>query len=215
VPAAQVYGSTETCPIAAYQRADDALRKEGPTGKPALHCELRLVDRAGREVPPGEPGQVLVRGPNVMYEYWADEAATREALVDGWFRTGDIGRLDADGDLWIVDREKDVIISGGENIYPAELEAVLHAEPAIRDAVVVARPDPRWGEVPVAVVVRADPSLDEARVLALFDGRLARYKHPRAVMFMDELPRNAMGKVLRYRVRDWLAARATRGDDGR
>lgn len=212
VPAAQVYGSTETCPIAAYQRAEDAVRKEGSTGKPALHVELRLVDQHGRDVPAGTPGRVLVRGPNVMYEYWADESATREALVDGWFHTGDIGRLDAEGDLWIIDREKDVIISGGENIYPAELEAVLRTEPAIKDAVVVARPHPRWGEVPVAVVVRADPTLDAARVLALFEGRLARYKHPRAVVFMDELPRNAMGKVLRYRVRDWLAARSSRDD---
>ncbi len=205
VPAAQVYGSTETCPIAVYQRAEDALARPGSTGKPGLHVEMRLVDGRGRDVPPGEPGEVLIRGPNVMYEYWADEEATREAFLDGWFRTGDVGRVDEHGDLWIVDRKKDVVISGGENIYPAELEAVLRSDARIRDAVVVGRPDPRWGEIPVAVVVRADPALDEAAVLALFEGRLARFKHPRAVVFMDELPRNAMGKVLRYRVRDWIA----------
>ncbi len=205
VPAAQVYGATETCPIAVYQRREDALARPGSVGKPGLHVEMRLVDEHGREVAAGEAGEVLIRGPNVMYEYWADEAATREAFLDGWFRTGDIGRLDECGDLWIVDRKKDVVISGGENIYPAELEAVLREDPRIRDAVVVGRPDPHWGEIPVAVVVRADPTLDEAAVLALFAGRLARFKHPRAVVFMDELPRNAMGKVLKYRVRDWIA----------
>ncbi len=210
VPAAQVYGSTETCPIAVYQRAEDALAKPGCTGKVALHAELRLVDREGREVPPGEPGELLVRGPNVMFEYWGDEAATREVLREGWLHTGDIGYVDAEGDLWIVDRKKDVVISGGENIYPAELEAVLHEHAAIRDAVVVGRADARWGEVPVAVVVRKDASLTESDVLALFEGRLARFKHPRGVIFMDELPRNAMGKVLRYRLRDWIAVREQR-----
>ncbi len=214
VPAAQVYGSTETCPIAVYQRAEDALAKPGSTGKAALHAELRLVDREGREVPTGEPGELLVRGPNVMFEYWGDEAATREVLREGWLHTGDIGYQDADGDVWIVDRKKDVVISGGENIYPAELEAVLHEHPGIRDAVVVGRADPRWGEVPVAVVVRADSALDEAGVLALFEGRLARFKHPREVVFMDELPRNAMGKVLKYRVRDWIAVQERRRDGG-
>ena len=214
VPAAQVYGSTETCPIAVYQRAEDALAKPGSTGKVALHAELRVVDRDGRQMPPGEPGELLVRGPNVMFEYWGDEGATREALREGWLHTGDIGYLDADGDVWIVDRKKDVVISGGENIYPAELEAVLHEHEGIRDAVVVGRPDARWGEVPVAVVVRADADLDEGKVLALFEGRLARFKHPRAVVFMDELPRNAMGKVLKYRVRDWIAVHERRAREG-
>ncbi len=215
VPAAQVYGSTETCPIAVYQRAADAVAKPGATGKVALHAELRLVDREGREVAQGEPGELLVRGPNVMFEYWGDEAATAEVLREGWLHTGDIGYLDAEGDLWIVDRKKDVVISGGENIYPAELEAILHEHPGIRDAVVVGRADARWGEVPVAAVVRHDSALTEREVLALFEGRLARFKHPREVIFMDELPRNAMGKVLKYRVRDWIAVRERRGPGGR
>lgn len=205
VPAAQVYGATETCPIAVYQRAEEALRKPGSTGRPGLHVEMRIVDREGRDLPPGERGEVWIRGPNVTTGYWRDPEATRAALVDGWFRTGDVGVVDDEGDLWIVDRFKDVVISGGENIYPAELEAVLHAEPRIREAVVVGRPDPRWGEVPVAVVVRADPALREEEVLALFEGRLARFKHPRAVLFVDGLPKNAMGKVLKYRLRAWLA----------
>ncbi len=207
IPAAQVYGSTETAPIAIYQRAEDALAKPGSTGKPALHAEVRVVDAAGRPCAAGERGEILVRGPNVMYEYWGDEDATREAFDDGWFRTGDIGYRDAEGDFWIVDRRKDVIVSGGENIYPAELERVLGDCSRIRDCVVVAGRDERWGEVPVAVVVPADPQLSEEEVLALFAGRIARFKHPRAVVFVDELPRNAMGKVLRYRVRDWVARR--------
>jgi fatty-acyl-CoA synthase len=206
VPAAQVYGATETSPIAVYQRAADAPRKEGSTGKAALHAEMRVVDAGGQDVAPGGRGEILIRGPNVMYEYWGNDAATRDALRDGWFHTGDIGWVDGDGDLWVVDRKKDVVISGGENIYPAELESVLHACPAIRDAVVVGRADARWGEVPVAVVVKAAAELDESAVLALFEGRLARFKYPREVVFLDELPRNAMGKVLRYLVREWIAA---------
>jgi fatty-acyl-CoA synthase len=208
VPAAQVYGLTETCPIAVYQRAADALRKPGSTGRVALHGELRIVDAAGRDCPLGSDGELLVRGDNVMLEYWGDAAATAAAFVEGWFRTGDVGHLDAKGELWIVDRRKDVIISGGENIYPAELEAVLLACPAVREAAVVARPDPRWGEVPVAVIVRAAPTLDAAAVQALFEGRLARFKHPRAVVFVDALPRNAMGKVLRFRLREMVAGAA-------
>jgi len=211
VPAAQVYGLTESAPIAVYQRAEDALRKPGAAGKPALHVEIRIVDARGRDLPPGRRGEVWIRGPNVMTEYWADEAATREALTDGWLRSGDVGFRDPEGDIWIVDRKKDVVVSGGENIYPAELEAVLRECPRIRDAVVVGRADPRWGEVPVAVVVPADPDLDEEQVLALFRGRVARYKHPREVVFMDELPRNAMGKVLKFRVRDWIARRSGSG----
>ena len=205
IPAAQVYGSTETAPIAIYQRAEDALAKPGSTGKPGLHVEVRVVDGAGRPCGPGERGEILVRGPNVMYEYWGDEVATRDAFEDGWFRTGDIGYRDAAGDFWIVERKKDVIVSGGENIYPAELERVLRTCPRIRDCVVVAGSDERWGEVPIAVVVRADPGLTAEEVLRLFEGRIARFKHPRAVVFVDELPRNALGKVLRYRVRDWVA----------
>lgn len=204
IPAAQVYGSTETCPIAAYQRAEDAPAKEGATGRPALHAELRIVGADGAELPAGMRGEVLVRSPSVMLEYWGNEAATAEALREGWFHTGDVGYLDEEGDLWIVDRKKDVIISGGENVYPAELEAVLLASSRINEAVVVAGPHPRWGEIPVAVVVPADRRLDEVAVLAMFEGRLARFKHPREVRFVDALPRNAMGKVLRYRVREML-----------
>jgi fatty-acyl-CoA synthase len=205
VKVGQIYGSTETAPIASVLRREDALRKEGSAGTAALHCELRIVDDQGRNVARGARGEILVRGPNVMTGYWRNEAATREAFLDGWFRTGDVGACDDDGYLWIVDRKKDLIVSGGENIYPAELEALLTAQESIADAAVVGGPDPRWGEAPVAFVVRRHgAALDESAVKALFDGRLARFKHPQRVIFVETLPRNAMGKVLRYELRQRL-----------
>jgi fatty-acyl-CoA synthase len=206
VPVGQVYGATETGPVSIVLKGADAMRKEGSTGKPALHCAARIVDADGRDVAPGARGEILLRGPHVTSGYWHDEAATREAFVDGWFRTGDIGHQDADGDYWIDDRKNDLIIAGGENIYPAELEAVLEEHPAIAEAAVVARADARWGEVPVAIVVRrAGVTLDADQVKALFAGRLARFKHPHDVLFVDSLPRNVMGKVQRFALRAMLA----------
>jgi fatty-acyl-CoA synthase len=206
VPVGQVYGATETGPVSIVLKGDDARRKEGSTGKPARHCAARIVDADGRDVAPGARGEILLRGPHITSGYWRDEGATREAFVDGWFRTGDIAHQDADGDFWIDDRKKDMIISGGENIYPAELEAVLEEHPAIAEAAVVARADARWGEVPVAMVVRrAGATLDADQVKALFTGRLARFKHPHEVMFVDSLPRNVMGKVQRFALREMLA----------
>lgn len=208
VPVCQIYGSTETCPIAVYLRAEDAFSHVGSTGKPAIHCDLRLVDDAGRDVPDGAPGELWVRGPNVMSGYWQDEEATAQVMVDGWFRTGDVGVRDAEGFVTINDRRKDLIISGGENIYPAELENVLMDIDGVREAAVIGRPDPKWGEVAVAVLV-ADPGLDRAAVLGAFEGRLARFKHPRDVVFVDSLPRNVMGKVLKFELRARLV-----GPDG-
>jgi len=206
VPVVQVYGTTETAPIAVYLRAEDAVWKLGAAGKPGLHSEIQLVADDGEIIThPGFPGEILVRGPQVMTGYWEDEEATRDALRDGWFRTGDIGHWDMDGYLHVDDRKKDVIISGGENIYPAELELVLNEIPGVLEASVVRRPDTRWGEVPVAVVVPApDAALDEATVLDAFHGRLARFKHPRTVVFVERLPRNAMGKVQKFRMDEVL-----------
>ena len=205
VPVGQVYGTTETGPIAACLRADLAREHVGSAGLPALHCDLKLVDDDGREVATGEPGEVMVRGPNVMTEYWSDKAATEAAFSDGWFRTGDIGHRDANGFLTIDDRKKDVIISGGENIYSAELEAVLAEDSRIVEAAVVGRADDRWGEVPVAVVVSADRTLDAAAVIGAFADRLARFKHPKDVRFVDALPRNSMGKVEKFELRKLVA----------
>ena len=203
LPVGQIYGSTETGPVSIVLKRADAMRKEGACGVPALGCEVRIVDEAGHDVPSGASGEVLIRAPNLMTGYWQDDTATRAAVQDGWYRTGDVGRGDADGFYWVDERKKDMIISGGENIYPAELEAVLDACPAIAESAVIARADARWGEVPVAVVVRRKGAvLEEGEVRRLFEGRLARFKHPHSVVFIEALPRNVMGKVLRYRLRE-------------
>jgi fatty-acyl-CoA synthase len=202
VPVAQVYGTTETAPVAVYQRREDAKRSPGATGKPALHCDLRIIDEAGSDVPAGERGEVMIRGANIMSRYWRNPEATAAALRDGWFRTGDLGHLDDEGDLWIDARKDDLIKSGGERIYPAELEDLLRQAPGVADVAIVGRPDPTWGEVPVAVVVAAGenrPTIDD--LLARLEGRVARFKHPKDVLFVDELPKSALGKVLRYRLR--------------
>ena len=207
VPVIQVYGSTETCPIATYGRAADALRKAGSAGAPALHCELKVVDEAGAALPPGCDGEILVRGPNVAIGYWNAPAETAQAFVDGWFHSGDVGHFDDEGHLYVVARKKDMIISGGENIYPAEVENVLLECPAIGEACVVGRPDERWGEAVVAaVVLKPGHRLTEAEALALFEGNIAHYKWPREIRFVDQLPRSALGKVQREAVRKALGA---------
>jgi fatty-acyl-CoA synthase len=209
VPVIQVYGSTETCPIVAYVRVDDALRKAGSAGVPALHCELKILDDAGMELPVGRDGEILVRGPNVASGYINSPRETAQAFVDGWYRTGDIGHLDDEGHLYVVSRKKDMIISGGENIYPAEVENVLSECPSIEEACVVGRPETRWGEVVVAaVVLKPRCRMTQAEVMALFDGRIARYKHPREVRFLDRLPRSALGKVQKDAVRAALRSEA-------
>ncbi|HYL87790.1 MAG TPA: AMP-binding protein [Burkholderiales bacterium] len=202
VPVVQVYGATETCPIAAYVRAPDALRKAGSAGAAALHCELRIAGDNGVALPAGQDGEILVRGPNVASAYWRTPAETARAFGDGWYHSGDVGHFDEEGHLYVVARMKDLIISGGENIYPAEVESVLLDSPAVEEACVVGRPDPRWGEVvAAAIVLKPGCQMTEGEALALFQGRIARYKHPREVRFLERLPRSALGKVQREAVR--------------
>ncbi len=206
VPLIQVYGTTETCPIAAYLRIEDARRKAGAAGLPALYCALRIVDENDNDVPAGADGEILVRGPNVMQGYWNAPAATATALRGGWYHSGDIGHVDVEGYLHVVARKYDLIISGGENIYPAEIENVLLEHPAIVEACVVGCPDERWGEAVVAaVVLKPGARLSTTDVMAMLDGRIARYKQPRAVRFVDSLPRTALGKVQREQLRAMVA----------
>jgi fatty-acyl-CoA synthase len=201
VPVLQVYGSTATCPVAVYTRVGGDQRA-GSTGLPGLVCEARVVDEAGNEVGASVPGEVVVRGPNVFFEYWGDAAATQEALREGWYHSGDIGTRDADGHVFIHDRKKNMIISGGENIYPAEVERVLVAHPDVVEAAVIGRADPKWQEVPVAYVVRRAGCAIDARALeAHLLSQLARFKVPREYAFVDALPRNAMGKVQHFVLR--------------
>jgi fatty-acyl-CoA synthase len=206
VPLVQIYGSTETCPIAACLKAVDAERKAGSTGKAAAHCELRIVDDSGKEVAQSAIGEILVRGPNLMNGYWNAPQETAAALIDGWFHSGDMGHLDAEGYLYVDGRRKEMIISGGENIYPAEIENVLAECKDIAEASVVGRPDERWGEIVVAVVApKSGHTLTPASVLQLLEGRIARYKHPKQVVFVGELPKTALGKVRKEEVRQMIA----------
>ena len=206
VPLVQVYGATETCPIAAYLKAEDAVRKAGSTGKAALHCALRLVDDSGKDVAQGATGEILIRGPSLMSGYWRSPQETATALADGWFHSGDMGHQDDEGFLYVDGRRNEMIISGGENIYPAEIESVLAECQDIAEASVIGRPDERWGEVVVAVVApKAGRSLTSIAVLQLLEGRIARYKHPKEVVFVGELPKTALGKVRKEEVRKLVA----------
>jgi fatty-acyl-CoA synthase len=206
LPLVQVWGATETAPIAACLHAQEAFAKAGSTGRAARHCQLRIAGPTGESLPPGVPGEVWVRGANVMSGYWNDPEASARALAGGWFHSGDLGHLDEEGFLTIDGRLKDMIISGGENISPAEVESILLDCPEVAEAAVVGRPDARWGEVVVAVVVAAPvAALDRERILALFEGRLARFKHPKDVFVVGALPRTAIGKVSKEDVRRLVA----------
>ncbi|MGR8921609.1 MAG: class I adenylate-forming enzyme family protein [Gammaproteobacteria bacterium] len=203
VPVIQIYGATETGPVAIYQCIDEAEATLGSIGRCGLHTAVRLVDTEGRDVPDGVPGEILVRGPHVASGYWNASAEEPLPFDDGWFASGDVAERDGRGVYWFRDRIKHVIISGGENIYPAELERILNACPDLREAAVAGRRDERWGEVPVVVAVaEIEGALDEATVLALFDDHIARFKRPQGVLFVDALPRNVMGKVEVPRLRE-------------
>ena len=202
VPLIQVWGATETCPIASCLHADEARRKTGSAGRAAAGVQLRIVDAAGADASVGASGEILVRGRSVMDGYWRDPDASARALADGWFHSGDSGHLDTEGFLWVDGRLKDMIISGGENVSPAEVEAVLLDDPEVAECAVVGQPDSRWGEVVVAVVVpRAGCAPSAGRLMGLYEGRLARFKHPKRLLLVDALPRTALGKVRKEDVR--------------
>jgi fatty-acyl-CoA synthase len=192
VPVQQVYGATETGPIAIAQTREEALDAPGSIGRPVGGVQARLATGTN---------EIMIRGPNVMAGYWPHQ----DGLAEGWFATGDVGRVDEHGRWWFTDRLKHVIISGGENIHPAEVERVLAHAPGVVEGAVVGRPDPTWGEVPVAVVVPGE-GFDAARVLAHFEGRIARFKQPRAVVTVQALPRTALGKVAVAALRAMVAA---------
>ena len=196
IPVVQIYGATETAPSAIYQTADIAFEAIGSIGRQGCDNAIRLVDLNGSDVPDGEVGEIWVRGKNVLTGYWRDKAATSANLTDGWFHTGDMARRDANGLYWFADRLKHVIISGGENIYPAELERLLTNYTALAEFCVVGRDDERWGQVPVVVAVRRREDVTEIDILRAFEKQVARFKRPKAVIFVEKLPRNALGKIL-------------------
>ncbi len=202
IPVYQTYGMTETSSQICTLSADYMLTKVGSAGKTLFSCQLR-IEKDGEVVPPNVEGEIVVKGPNVTHGYFKREDATRETIIDGWLHTGDLGYLDEEGFLYVLDRRSDLIISGGENIYPAQIEEVLLANPKVAEAGVVGKADEQWGQVPAAFIVKAD-DITEEELIKFCEEKLARYKVPREVHFLLELPRNASKKLLRRELRHLL-----------
>ena len=202
---AQGYGMTETFRLTSLD-LEDSIRKAGSVGKEVLHILLRLVDEQDREVGPGEAGEIIVKGPNVFAGYWNKPAETAEAMRGGWFHTGDMGRRDEEGFITIVGRKVEMIISSGENIYPAEVERVIQALPEVREAAVVGIPDRKKGEVVAAFVLLKDGAqLTEEALLAAIRDRIALFKLPKKIVFVEDFPRNSAGKILKKEMKERLS----------
>jgi fatty-acyl-CoA synthase len=199
----QGYGLTEAAPNCLILAPEVAVSKAGAAGRPYFYADVRVVDTAGNEVGPGGSGEIVVGGPGVMKGYWNRTDATAEALRDGWLHTGDVGRIDEDGYITIVDRVKDMYISGGENVYPAEIEKVLAGHPAIAEAAIIGVPDDRWGEAGLAIVVlRQGAQAGPEEITRFAAEKLAKFKVPASVVFAESLPRNPTGKLLKAELRE-------------
>jgi long-chain acyl-CoA synthetase len=194
------YGLSETSPVASFNRSERD-RRPGSIGTPVDGVEMQVVDDDGREVPTGEVGEIVIRGHNVMKGYWRRPDATAEAIRDGWFHSGDMARVDEDGYFFIVDRKKDLIIRGGYNVYPREVEEVLYEHPAVREAAVVGIPDDEWGEeVGAAVALKEGAEVGADDLRAYVKEQVASYKYPRRIWFVDELPKGPTGKILKREI---------------
>jgi fatty-acyl-CoA synthase len=203
----QGYGMTETSPAVLTLDREDAVRKAGSSGKPVLHTEVRIVRPDGTDADVGELGELWVRGPNVTPGYWNRPDANASSFTDGWLHTGDATRVDEDGFYYIVDRWKDMYISGGENVYPAEVESVLHQLAAVAEAAVIGIPSEQWGETGMAIIaVKPGHALTEADIRAHCEANLARFKRPHLIKFVEALPRNATGKIHKPTLRQTFAA---------
>jgi len=202
-----LWGLTEMCGPGSLVNIEDILLRPECAGKPYFNVDIRIVGLDGEDLPPDELGEIVVRGPNMMKGYWNRPEATAETIREGWLFTGDMGKLDKKGYLYVIDRKKDMILSGGENIYPAEIERVIRDMPGVADASVIGVPDERWGEVPKVFIEKGEGKTpDPEEVVAFCRSRLAGYKVPKHIAFIDELPRNPSGKVLtRYRRREWTS----------
>jgi fatty-acyl-CoA synthase len=201
------FGQTEMSPVTCVLLGEDAIRKRGSVGKVIPTVAARVVDEDMNDVPVGEVGEIVYRAPTLMIGYWNNPAATAEAFAGGWFHSGDLVRMDEDGYVWVVDRKKDMIICGGENIYCAEVENVLASHPGIVEVAVIGQTHDRWGEVPIAVAAVTDDRLRLEDLVEFLGDRLARYKHPKALEIVDTLPRNPAGKVLKTELRARYGAR--------
>jgi fatty-acyl-CoA synthase len=199
----QGFGMTETGPTVFLIGKDDAVRKAGSVGKPVLHTDVRILDETGSVLGPHQVGELCIRGGNVILGYWNRPRATAETIIDGWLHSGDAARYDEEGFYYIVDRWKDMFISGGENVYPAEVENVIYQNPGVAEVAVIGMPHPKWQEVGKAVVVvKRGYALTEADIIQFCQGKLAKFKIPQSVVFVDALPRNAAGKVLKRELRE-------------
>jgi long-chain acyl-CoA synthetase len=195
------YGLSETSPVASFNHLDRE-RKPGSIGTPIKDVEMKIIDDDGNEVPQGEVGEIAIKGPNVMKGYWNRPDATKESIDDeGWFKTGDMAKVDEDGYFFIVDRKKELIIRGGYNVYPREIEEVLYEHPAVQEAAVVGVPDENMGEeVGAAIVLKQGEECDEGTLRDYVKGEVAGYKYPRRIWFVDELPKGPTGKILKREI---------------
>ena len=199
----QGWGMTETSPGGIGLAAEDSERKLGSAGKALLHTEIKIVDEKGKELGSEEVGELYIKGPNITPGYWNNKEATEDSFEDGWLKTGDAAKFDDEGFVYIVDRSKDMYISGGENVYPAEVENVLYQLPQIGEAAIIGVPDERWGETGVAFIsLKAGESLEEKDLISHCIENLAKFKVPSKVEFIEALPRNATGKVLKRTLRE-------------
>lgn len=203
------YGLTETVSGDTFLPRSKTFEKLGSVGKPCIHLDMNVVDDDGYKVAPGEIGEIVFRGPKVTKGYWRDEESTKKAIRNGWFHTGDMGYVDEEGYLFITDRKKDMIVSGGENIASLEVERVLYEHPLVVEAAVIGIPHPKWGEVPKAfIVAKKGQNITELELLSFCQQKLAKYKVPQEVEFVNELPRNPSGKVLKRQLRENRRQRA-------
>lgn len=199
----QLYGLTECTGPATVIGPEEAVDRAGSCGKAFFHTDVKVVDMEGNETAPGEMGEVIISGGHNMKGYWRNPDATEEALRDGWLYTGDVAYRDEDGFIFIADRKKDMIISGGENIYPAEIESVIYGHPKVADVGVIGLPDEKWGETVKAIIVpKPGVELAEAEIIEYLKGKIAKFKLPKSVAFTDSLPRNPSGKILKRVLRE-------------
>jgi fatty-acyl-CoA synthase len=198
----QIFGQTEASTIT-FLSPDDAILKIGSVGLPVFHGEVRIVDKMGKDVSPEEVGEIIVKGPTLMSGYWNRPDLTAETIRDGWLFTGDLARRDEEGYIYIVDREKDMYVSGGENVYPAEIEKVLHTHPKIFDAGIVGVPDEKWSEVGKAfIVLKPGETMGNGEVFEFLKGKVAKYKIPKYVEYIEELPKTASGKIQKFLLKE-------------
>jgi fatty-acyl-CoA synthase len=199
IPFYEGFGLTETAPFVSILDKENTIRKNGSVGKEPMHTTVRIVDPNNRDVPPGFVGELIVKGPNIMAGYWNKPEETKEAIKNGWFYTGDLAKFDDEGFIYIVDRKKDMIITGGENVYPIEIEQVLYRHENISEVAIIGYPDEKWGESIKAIVALKDKdqTLTVKEVESFLDGKIARFKIPKQVEVVEALPRNATGKILK------------------